>query len=115
MPEKYTVVGCAPDRHSAAFTAKPPEIVVKPITLLAPPFLSVEAAVLFDERGAMRFETIHLLTSCENIGGKVGDIPDRPGQQLRYDRLGNPWCPVLANLTIARDARRRSSGPGLER
>src|SRR3989337_3214532 len=114
MPEKYAVMGGAPDRHPATFTAKPPEIVLKPVTLPAPSVLTFEDAVLLDERGAMSFETIHLLAGCEDIGGTLGDITDRPGQQRRYDRLGNPRCPVLTNLTIARDARRRSSGPRLE-
>ena len=74
-------MGGAPDRHSATFIAKPPEIVLKPATLLAPSVLTLEDSVLFDERGAMRFKTVQLLTACEDIGGKLGDIPDRPGQQ----------------------------------
>ena len=71
----------APDRHSATFTAKPPEIVLKPVTLPAPSILTFEDTVLLDEHGAMSFETVHLLAGCEDIGGKLGDIPDRPGQQ----------------------------------
>jgi len=39
-----------PDRHPATFAAKPPEIVLKPLTL--PAVLTFENAVLLDERGA---------------------------------------------------------------
>ena len=57
VPEKYAVMGSAPDRHPATFTAQPPEIVLKPLTLLAPPVFTFENAVLLDERGAMRSGT----------------------------------------------------------
>ncbi|KSV71139.1 hypothetical protein N182_30580 [Sinorhizobium sp. GL2] len=107
-------MGGTPDWNPATFAAKPGEIVLKPVALLAPSAMTVEGAVLLDKHGAMRVETIHLLAGREYIRSKLGNVPDRPSQQRQYDRLGNTRRPVLTNVTIARDARRCASGPWLE-
>jgi len=114
VSEKYAIMRSAPDRHPATFTAKPREIVLKALTLLAPSVLVIETAIRLDEGRAAGFEKVHLLARSEYIGSELGDVPDRPGQQRRYDRLGNARCPVLADVTIARDASWCTSGPRLK-
>lgn len=63
----------------------------------------------------MGLQSIKLFAGCEDIGRKLGDVADGPGQQWRDDFFRHPWGAVLADVTITSDASWSLSAPRLER
>lgn len=114
MPQERAVVRGRPDWNPAPLAAQAIEVILEALALLFSTMLALENAIGLYEGRAACFETVHLLARSENIGSELGNIPDRPGQQRRYDRLGNARCPVLADVTIAGDASWCTSGPRLK-
>jgi hypothetical protein len=62
----------------------------------------------------MGLQSIKLFASGEDIGRKLGDVADRPGQQWGDDFFRHSWGAVLADVTITSDAGWSASAPRLE-
>ena len=62
----------------------------------------------------MGLQPIKLVAGGEDIGRKLGDVADRPGQQWCDDFFRHPWGAVLADVTITSDAGWSASTPRLE-
>lgn len=62
----------------------------------------------------MGLQSIKFVASGKDIGRKLGDVADRPGQQWGDDVFRHSWGAVLADVTITSDAGWSASAPRVE-
>ena len=95
------VVSGRPDRDASTLLVKLVEVALQTSTLSMAALSVIECRISLDQ--------------CrEDIGRKLGDVADRPGQQWHDNFFRHPWGPILADVTITGDAGWSASAPRLE-